>query len=282
MATEVMPDPVQEGTTTTNALRIRWFNDACYEIHLPNGKGLLVDPYIDESKFHTLSYDDVEKADYILISHTHFDHVLGIDRVSKRFDSTIFAGEVSGIELAVCYDIPGYRLSLCAPGDVIENEDFRLQCFRGKHTKLGDFDRPSRWPENVRKDGLTPGTERLNMLGSYEYMIYLLELPDHTRLLIWGGGATEEAIWQARDFHPTVTVAQLPRETTDQIARLYAAIGGQFIFPHHHDFFIDQGEIGMNVIRETMEKTRALAPQTQLICPEKGRWYAIQTSATLE
>lgn len=266
----------------SNAIRIRWFNDACYEIHLPNGKGILIDPYIDESKYHTLSYSDIEKADYILISHTHFDHVIGLAKASQRFDSRIFAGEVSGIELASCYDIPGYRLNLCAPGDVIENEDFRLHCFRGKHTRLGDFDRPSQWPQNIRNEGLAPETQRLNMLGSYEYMIYLLELPDHTRLLIWGGGATEEAIRQARSFHPTITIAQLPRETTDQIARLYAAIGGQFIFPHHHDFFIHQGEAGMKVIRETVEKTLVLAPQTHVLCPEKGKWYSIQTSVMLE
>lgn len=269
-------------TMTANAIRIRWFNDACYEIHLSNGKGILVDPYIDESKFRTLSYDDVEKADYILVSHTHFDHVMGLARVSQRFDSAIFAGSGAGMELAECYDVPGYRMHLCSPGDVIENDDFTLRCFRGRHTKLGDFDRPSRWPENIRRDGLDPKTERLNMLGSYEYMIYLLELPDHTRLLVWGGGATEEAIRQARDFHPTVTIAQLPRETTDQIARLYAAIGGQLIFPHHHDFFIEQGADGMKVIRETVDKTRAMAPQTRVICPEKGRWYTIQTSVTLE
>ena len=267
---------------TDHAIRIRWFNDACYEIHLPNGKGILVDPFINESKFRTLSYDDVEKADYILISHTHFDHVLGLARVSRRFDSAIFAGAGAGVELARCYDVPGYRMHLCSPGDVTENADFRLTCFRGRHTKLGDFDRPSQWPENIRKEGLAPETETLNMLGSYEYMIYLLELPDHTRLLVWGGGATEEAIRQAKEFHPTVTIAQLPRETTDQVARLYAAIGGQFIFPHHHDYFIEQGEEGMKVIRETVEKTRILAPHTQVLCPEKGRWYTIQTSVTLE
>ena len=265
----------------TQGIKLRWFNDACYEIKLPNGKGILVDPYIDHSKYRVLSAGDVEAADYILISHTHFDHVMDLGNISSKFDSKIFAGQLSGVELARCYDIPGHRLFLCGPGDRFQLEDFSLECFRGKHTKIGDIDRPSRWPDNVANDGLDPKTTALNMLGSYEYMIYLLTFPDHTKLLVWGGGATPEAIKQASQFQPHISIAQLPRESTDQVAALYAAIGGQVIFPHHHDFFIAQGEEGARVIRETVEKTAALAPATTVLCPEKGKWYSVYTGVEL-
>lgn len=265
----------------TKGIRIRWFNDACYEIGLPSGKGILVDPYITHSKYHLLSAEAVEAAEYILISHTHFDHVMDLETISARFDSQIFAGQVSGVELAARYDVPGYRMNLCVPGDRFETEDFTLKCFRGKHTKLGDFDRPSQWPNNVQKDGLDPETTLLNMLGSYEYMIYLLTLTDHTKLLIWGGGATQEAAAQAKSFHPQISIAQLPRETPEQIARLYAAIGGQFIFPHHHDGYLASGEDGARFIQETVEKTAQLSPQTAVVLPEKGKWYTISTGIML-
>lgn len=266
----------------TKGIRIRWFNDACYEIKLPNGKGILIDPYIDESEYKVLGSESVEAADYILISHSHFDHTLDLAKIANRFDSQIFAGELSGIEIARRYDIFGYRMNLCAPGDVIQTDDFRLECFRGKHTKLPDFDRPSNWASEVARHGEGPEAAEVNMLGSYEYMIYLLTLPDNLRLLVWGGGATTTAIAQAARFEPNVTIAQLPRESTDQVARLYAAIGGQVIFPHHHDFFIAQGEEGMRVIRETVEKTAALAPGTMVLCPKKAKWYTVCTLAAAE
>ncbi len=42
-------------------------------------------------------------ADYILISHTHFNHVLDLAKVSQRFDSQIFAGQVSSLSNVVAY-----------------------------------------------------------------------------------------------------------------------------------------------------------------------------------
>ena len=266
----------------SECFRLRWLNDACYEIRLASGKGILIDPYIDESPYRVLSYEDVERADYVLISHTHFDHVLGLGKLQERFDSQVFAGRMAGIELAKQYDVPGYRMNLCAAGDRIVTEDFILDCYRGKHTKIGEIDRPSRWPENVSKEGLAPESAELNLLGSYEYMIYRLTLPNHMRILIWGGAATEDAIRQAARYEPDFTIAQLPREKPEQVARLYAAIGGQAIFPHHHDYFIARGEEGMRVIRETGEKLQALTDSTRLVCPEKGKWYQIRTSIELE
>lgn len=264
---------------SVQVLRFRWFNDACYELKLPNGKGILVDPYIDESEYRILSSRDVEAADYILISHSHFDHTLDLAVISDRFDSQIFAGELSGIEIARRYDVPGYRMNLCSPGETRVTDDFKLEVFRGKHTKLpASIDRPSRWVDNVAEHGEGPEATEINMLGSYEYMIYLLTLPSNFRILIWGGGATQSAIIQAQGWKPNFSIAQLPRENTDIIARLYASIGGQVIVPHHHDYFIARGEEGEKIITETVTKTKALAPSTLVFCPEKGRWYSINTA----
>ena len=58
----------------SKAIGVRWFNDACYEIRPPNGKVILVDPYIDSSPLKRLGSDALSRVDYVLISHTHFDH----------------------------------------------------------------------------------------------------------------------------------------------------------------------------------------------------------------
>lgn len=265
----------------TNAVKIRWFNDACYEIKLPGGKTILIDPYIDESRYKLLGSERLEGADYILISHSHFDHVLDLPKIMDRFDSQIFAGQFSGVELAKYYDIPGYRMNLCGTGDVCDTGDFVLRCYRGKHTNLGEKDRPSHFRELAKSAGLDLKAESASILGSYEYMIYTITLPSNLRILVWGGGATPAAIYQAKQFSPDITIAQLPREDTSQIAKLYAAIGGRVIFLHHHEYFLVKGDEGAQVIRETVEKTSALAPDTMIVLPEKGKWYSVSTCVEL-
>lgn len=259
------------------SFQLRWFNDACYEIKLPNGKGIVIDPHIDDSPYKILTSADVEAADYILISHTHFDHVTDVGKLSERFDSRIFVASQSGVALARQYDIPGYQLRLCMPGMTLYTPDFQLTCFAGQHTKIGEIDRPSRWPDNIVRDHLPADSAETNLLGSYEYLNYLLTFPDHTRLFVWGGAATPEACAQVRAVQPDFSIAQLPRETPAEIAALYAAIGGKFIFPHHHDSYIAKGKAGLEKIRQTVEETRKLAPYTQVVCPEKGKWYIICT-----
>lgn len=262
-----------------SCVRIRWFNDACYEIKLPDGKGILIDPHIRQSPYKSLDIGAVEAADYILISHTHFDHVTDVGFLSEQYDSRIFAPHLGGVELARCHNIPGYRMHLCSPGDSFELKDFRLECFRGKHTNLGADDCPENWPENMKREGQPPDTMTMNILGSYEYLIYLITLPSNFRILIWGGEAGCDAIKQARRFQPNISIAQLPREDVGQVARLYEAIGGQMIFLHHHDSFIAKGLDGQTIIDETIARTETLTPYTRIINPEKGRWYEVCLSA---
>ena len=257
---------------------LRWFNDACYEIRLPGGKTILTDPYIDSSRNHTLTAEDVEGADYILVSHTHFDHIVELGQIAEKFRSKIFVGASAGLELAKHFDLPGWQMYACSPGDRYELEDFTLECFRGKHTFLGDIDRPSKWPENNARDGIDSALQTLNMLGSYEYSLWLLTLPDHTRLLIWGGAVLPETVNQARHFHPTISIAQYVMQGPEAMEGLYRAIGGQVIFPHHHEPVLAK-EGGLEEMKAVA--ARMAERGTMVVLPEKGRWYTIRTRVEL-
>lgn len=266
----------------TQLIRIRWFNDACYQIELSNGVSVLVDPYIDSSPLKATDSSVLERVDYILVSHTHFDHVLDLKKIAERFQAQVFVGRESALELARQCDLAGWQVNPCTPGDTHYLDGFVLHSYTGKHTCLGEMDRPSNWPENLRREKLAEGTLKLNMLGSYEYTNYILELPQHMRILIWGGGATPHAIREAKEYLPNVSIAQLPREKPEQVAALYAAIGGQIIFPHHHDSFLAKGAEGQAVIDEVLKKSAELAPDTRVVCPEKGKWYSFQTVLSME
>jgi len=66
---------------------------------------LLVDPFISQNP--NASEIDIEtlKADYILVTHAHQDHILDVEAIAKRTDAIV----VSNFEIATYYDNKGIK-----------------------------------------------------------------------------------------------------------------------------------------------------------------------------
>lgn len=267
-----------------NCVKIRWFNDACYELKLPNGKGILIDPYIDHSENKLLDSSAVEAADYMVVSHTHFDHTMNIGDLSEKFDSEIFVGQNAVVPLAEYFDIPGYRLTPCYPGETYYTEDFKLECFWAKHIKLGTFDVPSIWTSGqFEKEKLPTEMSALNTIGSYEYTNYIITLKNKLRIMIWGGGVTVDALKRVKQYDVDIAIVQFPRNTPEQIITMCNAISPQVIFPHHHECF--ESVMGLDMdecIRVIQDGVAKSSPDTLVVNPVKGKWYDLKLSVLLE
>lgn len=268
-------------TQSVKGVQIRWFNDACYELKLPNGKGILIDPYIDHSENKLLDSSAVEAADYMLVSHTHFDHTMNIGDLSEKFDSEIFVGQNAAFRLAEYYNIPGYRLTPCYPREVYHTDDFQLECFWAKHIKLGTFDVPSAWTTGTfGGEGNVPvEMAALNIAGSYEYTNYILTLQNGFRIMVWGGGVTTDALERVKGYAVDLAIVQFPRNTPEQIIRLCSTIRAQVIFPHHHECF--ESVMGLDMekcIQMIQEGVSRQAPNTLVVNPAKGQWYTLGMS----
>lgn len=70
------------------------------------GKNIIVDPYItaNEAASH-ININDL-KADYILITHAHGDHILDVDAIAKNTGATI----VSNVEITNYYEKKGFKV----------------------------------------------------------------------------------------------------------------------------------------------------------------------------
>jgi L-ascorbate metabolism protein UlaG (beta-lactamase superfamily) len=76
------------------SVTITWLGHACFLVEA-DGHRLLVDPFLNDSPAAPVKADDVE-ADFILLTHGHFDHVSDAPRIAKRTAATVIAGfEVS-------------------------------------------------------------------------------------------------------------------------------------------------------------------------------------------
>lgn len=85
-------------------MKITFYGHACLGIEI-NDIHILVDPFISGNEKASHIDIDTIKADYILITHAHQDHILDVERIAKRTDATI----VSNYEIVVHYQNLGFK-----------------------------------------------------------------------------------------------------------------------------------------------------------------------------
>lgn len=85
-------------------MKITFYGHACIGIEV-SGKHILVDPFITANT--KASHIDITtlKADYILLTHAHQDHILDVEAIATRTNATI----VSTYEVATHYGQKGFQ-----------------------------------------------------------------------------------------------------------------------------------------------------------------------------
>lgn len=66
--------------------KITWLGHACFLIET-GGKRILVDPFLDDSPTSPVKSKDIV-ADYILVTHAHYDHIADAARIAARTGAT--------------------------------------------------------------------------------------------------------------------------------------------------------------------------------------------------
>ena len=69
------------------------------------GKNIIVDPFISGNEMASHIDSNELKADYILVTHAHGDHVLDVEAIATRTGATI----VSNAEIATYYEKKGFK-----------------------------------------------------------------------------------------------------------------------------------------------------------------------------
>ncbi|GAB5400087.1 MAG: metal-dependent hydrolase [Aureisphaera sp.] len=100
-----------------------------------SGKHIIIDPFISGNP---LSKDSVSvndlKADYILLTHAHLDHVLDAEAIAKNTGATI----VSNYEIAMHYQGKGYKVHPMNHGGSWQFDFGRVKYVNAIHTSTFD------------------------------------------------------------------------------------------------------------------------------------------------
>jgi L-ascorbate metabolism protein UlaG (beta-lactamase superfamily) len=72
-------------------MKIHYYGHSSLLIELNNGKNILVDPFISANpKASKISIDQI-KADYVLLTHAHYDHILDLEAIVSRTKAKIIS-----------------------------------------------------------------------------------------------------------------------------------------------------------------------------------------------
>ncbi|HEX8320260.1 metal-dependent hydrolase [Longimicrobium sp.] len=71
--------------------RLTWHGHSCFMLETGDGTRIMIDPWLDENPAADIKVADVDKLDYILVSHGHSDHFADCIPLAKRTGATVIS-----------------------------------------------------------------------------------------------------------------------------------------------------------------------------------------------
>ena len=68
---------------------VKWLGHSCFQIQTSKGKVIFIDPWITGNPVCPIKLDDVTKANIVLVTHDHFDHIADAAAISKKVGAVV-------------------------------------------------------------------------------------------------------------------------------------------------------------------------------------------------
>jgi L-ascorbate metabolism protein UlaG (beta-lactamase superfamily) len=123
----------------------RWLGTAGLELNYA-GQRLLIDPFFTRPPVHALlrmarvtsnealAQRLAPRADHILVTHPHYDHLLDVPAILQRTGARAY-GSPSTCQILALHGIPAGQVRCIQPGDRLELGPFQVEVFPGFHTR---------------------------------------------------------------------------------------------------------------------------------------------------
>lgn len=271
------------GVEVDTSIRFRWLGTAGIEL-VVKGQVLLIDPYFTRIPIWrlvlgrarpngALILDSVQRADYVLVTHAHFDHVMDVPDLVRGTRAVAFGSPNTCDLLAEC-GVPRERIQEINVGDDFGLGEYQVRTLLAEHIALPLF---SYGPLGC---DLTPPLRARDyrMDGYYSFLISV----DGQRMLTDPGKCPEHAV--AADV--LVIYPGMPRSFYEL---LLPRVRPRIVVPYHWDDFFrplslplctfwrpprwsfpQLGRVNLAEFAETIER---IAPGTTVVVPELFRSY---------
>ncbi|MFI9401253.1 MBL fold metallo-hydrolase [Nocardia sp. NPDC052316] len=155
--TESANRAVVTGAPAPGGVTLRWWGNNGWEIRLPGGKTVLIDPWL--TRFHTGTYTDAGadpntpitvdtalidryvdsgelRADHILVTHGHYDHLTDVPYLAKKTGATVLGTETH-LNLMAALGAPEDQLAIATGGEYLRFDGYTIRVLRSLHSASG-------------------------------------------------------------------------------------------------------------------------------------------------
>jgi L-ascorbate metabolism protein UlaG (beta-lactamase superfamily) len=256
------------------SIKLRWLGWACFEIILPSGKVLITDPFIDYSPSSPIKTDQLIGADYISLTHTHFDHCTDVGSLVKKYHSKVICPVSMAGRLIEFFGLDWANVIRVRAGDRIIFDDLQVEVKRAEHIHL-HYTREEELrayyppPLNEMMPAMIAADLHQMPVRDMEMVNYVFQTGDNLRTLMYGGITAEYLRHEVVQTHPNIALFQALDPAL--VADFAALCGAEVVIPYHHDMRMEDTH------RLAGELAGLLEARTRAKCLdiEPGKWYEV-------
>lgn len=289
----------QSGPTPSSSgpVELRYFGTAGWQIS-DNKTTILVDPYISRingpappggGSGHVVAGDTrrsygwndlatpdesaidahIKKADLVLITHTHYDHVLDVPHIALKTGATVIGTE-STANVMRAYALPEEQIITVRGGEDYQFPGFSLKIIPSLHSPL---DHKHYFSSAAAPSGMkAPLTlEQIHPEGGT--LAYLVRLDGHQILAFGGNNYIERELSGLEPDVVLVGAGASRKEIYDYSGRLMRALHNPaLVLPTHWDNFLAPYEASqqpaLDALQSFVQEIQAASPATRVIVPK--------------
>lgn len=294
-----LPPAAPAAAKPQQPIKITYIGNAGWQID--NGKvTILVDPYVSEFQAQgtdnpQITADDpiatpntaqidahIHKADYILITHGHDDHMLDAPYISKKTGAVIICsesaaniaraygvGEMSTPENTDLAKIKAQKLIVVRGGEDFQFDGFSLEVIPSLHTPLFD----KRYNDGYWADSTRPGLKAPLHESDYAEggtFVYLLRISGHQIFIMGSMNYIEREVTGLRPDVAIIGAGSDRKGIYEYTSRLMQALGDPpVVFPTHwDDYGIKPRADALKLLGSFTDEVHAASPKTRVIVPD--------------